>query len=163
MARPAVAAGTGKNGSFSVPWARLPLEQHGSFHCLPNPANPPHNTLKVASGLRAARHGEAVGGGMLGAVPRDPFPPRRGMARGMRDGAGVSPMPLGALIAQGWACLPVGCAWSVPLGWLDSPAFAPAGAPCCGWGGLLQRGVPLGMAFPRGSRHDLAVDLSQGF
>lgn len=61
LARPAVAAGTGKNGSFSVPWARLPPEQHGSFHCLPNPANPPHNTLKVASSLRAARHGEAAG------------------------------------------------------------------------------------------------------
>lgn len=49
--RPFRAARTGKNGSFSVPPARLPPEQHGSFHSLPNPANPPLNTLKVAHGM----------------------------------------------------------------------------------------------------------------
>lgn len=49
--RPFRAARTGKNGSFSTPPARLPPEQHGSFHSLPNPANPPLNTLKVAHGM----------------------------------------------------------------------------------------------------------------
>lgn len=90
-------AGTGKNGSFSTPSARLPPEQHGSFHRLPNPANPPHNTLKVASGLHAGRHGEAAGGGASLSpppVPQDPHP-------GLWGGAGPSGCPHGGVILLG--------------------------------------------------------------
>lgn len=36
---------------------------------------------------------------MLGAVPLEPFPLGCGMAQGMWDAAGISLMPLGALIA----------------------------------------------------------------
>lgn len=86
-------AGTGKNGSFSTPSARLPPEQHGSFHRLPNPANPPHNTLKVASGLHAGRHGEAAGGRASVSPPSASGPPSR--AVGWCWGCGVVLAPMG--------------------------------------------------------------------
>lgn len=141
-------AGTGKNGSFSTPSARLPPEQHGSFHRLPNPANPPHNTLKVASGLHAGRHGEAAGGGASLSpppVPQDPHP-------GLWGGAGPSGCPHGGLIVLGvCGSLRVrsfGCALCSGVSTRGCPLLWPGGH--TGAGGV--RGCPhRGVTFRRGS------------
>lgn len=128
-----------------MPWARLPPEQHGSFHCLPNPANPPHNTLKVASGLHAAQHGEAAAEGCSGRCLGTPSHRDAGQCLGCRMVLASLRSPWGS-DGPGQASLPAGCARS---------GFAPVGASCSR--GVLQRGFPLGMAFPRGSQPDLAA------
>lgn len=152
-------AGTGKNGSFSTPSARLPPEQHGSFHRLPNPANPPHNTLKVASGLHAGRHGEAAGGGASLSPPpqclRTPTP-GCGVVLGLWGGAGPSGCPHGGLIVLGvCGSLRVrsfGCALCSGVSTCGCPLLWPGGHTGAGGSG----GVPIGVSLLGGARCGLS-------